>query len=651
MKITTKEWFETFPEPWRTQALANLRDNPFDADSGGRLHETPAGALDNAFDWAETTEDDDYWAEIHNGLLEDPEYLHRKAAAEQGKADTMHGTVHGTVHGIPPVMLKVAPDGERRSNYDWLMTLPEPHRSRVFRETDKQGRTEELKESVSPSLGQALMGCCAWPDVGFAYWDRLQQHCANSPGEPIPPSISLLYKGKDDTSMEMKVRDWFGMLPMPIYDYAINASRESHNGDAGLERDAGSLGLALDAGINWGGTDEGRDYWEFLSTKLDDNPELIHDEEFLDEAESLRENRGQRTLDGWLKSMPEPYRSAAYTAVTDQGKRDRLHGNNYGNLADALTGGFSWGTAEIMPGVVVRDWSGIVGRVRKNPKYLDDLVAGVLAERAPAGAPKGTSAKKVLTGDHTMEQWLDAMVPEPFRSIIKAENIRQKMNEKLRHSYYRLCDAFSGAFCWTETPQGDAYWRTIHTKLKDNPSYLLENAEKYPAAQETVSPTMAAVAATEKEDTMRNAKYSIQKLISKAKTELANNQKALELRAKAEKEFAEFAKLVEERRTADRKTAAPDGTYVQTLCTAPVLAKDLQKALPEGAKVRDSHSVCVYVKVPRVTDYTARLKAAITDLGMVSTEEIEYNEIVEFLLQDFSCYNGATQDDKTVGII
>jgi len=51
---TAREWFETFPEPYRSQALENCTDSD-------ELHETDSKALAFNFNWEGSPQKDDYW--------------------------------------------------------------------------------------------------------------------------------------------------------------------------------------------------------------------------------------------------------------------------------------------------------------------------------------------------------------------------------------------------------------------------------------------------------------------------------------------------------------------------------------------------------------------------------------------------------------
>jgi len=59
---TAREWFETFPEPYRSQAIANCK-YPND------LYESASDALDYDFDWEDSPEGFDYWFLFHRNLL------------------------------------------------------------------------------------------------------------------------------------------------------------------------------------------------------------------------------------------------------------------------------------------------------------------------------------------------------------------------------------------------------------------------------------------------------------------------------------------------------------------------------------------------------------------------------------------------------
>lgn len=53
---TIREWFETFPEPYRTQALENLKK------ADGTIKERSAkDALLSGFHWPESSQGDEYW--------------------------------------------------------------------------------------------------------------------------------------------------------------------------------------------------------------------------------------------------------------------------------------------------------------------------------------------------------------------------------------------------------------------------------------------------------------------------------------------------------------------------------------------------------------------------------------------------------------
>lgn len=58
---TAKEWFETFPEPYRSQAFKNCQ---FPND----YYESALNALDDNMIWKNTPEEHDYWDEFYRKL-------------------------------------------------------------------------------------------------------------------------------------------------------------------------------------------------------------------------------------------------------------------------------------------------------------------------------------------------------------------------------------------------------------------------------------------------------------------------------------------------------------------------------------------------------------------------------------------------------
>ncbi len=56
---TAREWFETFPEPYRRQAIANCLDL-------NRKYDNASNALGLSFTWRETTEGNDYWMDFYD---------------------------------------------------------------------------------------------------------------------------------------------------------------------------------------------------------------------------------------------------------------------------------------------------------------------------------------------------------------------------------------------------------------------------------------------------------------------------------------------------------------------------------------------------------------------------------------------------------
>ncbi len=62
---TAREWFETFPEPYKSQAIANLKWYK------SRKYGSAADALGLAFPWSETHEGhegSEYWAQFHETI-------------------------------------------------------------------------------------------------------------------------------------------------------------------------------------------------------------------------------------------------------------------------------------------------------------------------------------------------------------------------------------------------------------------------------------------------------------------------------------------------------------------------------------------------------------------------------------------------------
>ena len=62
MEKTAKKWFSEFPEPYRTQALKNLKPQKFESASEA------LGSL-NSFEWADTPEGFCYWNDFYKKLL------------------------------------------------------------------------------------------------------------------------------------------------------------------------------------------------------------------------------------------------------------------------------------------------------------------------------------------------------------------------------------------------------------------------------------------------------------------------------------------------------------------------------------------------------------------------------------------------------
>lgn len=58
---TIKQWLEELPEPYRTQALENYENNKVQSLSF---------ALINAFEWYDTPEGIEYWADLNKKICE-----------------------------------------------------------------------------------------------------------------------------------------------------------------------------------------------------------------------------------------------------------------------------------------------------------------------------------------------------------------------------------------------------------------------------------------------------------------------------------------------------------------------------------------------------------------------------------------------------
>lgn len=67
---TKKEWIETFPEPYKTQAMKNTEDQDQTRMFSFEKEKLPiaAIALSFAFQWSETPEGHQYWEDFYNEL-------------------------------------------------------------------------------------------------------------------------------------------------------------------------------------------------------------------------------------------------------------------------------------------------------------------------------------------------------------------------------------------------------------------------------------------------------------------------------------------------------------------------------------------------------------------------------------------------------
>ncbi len=68
---TVSEYLETFPEPYRTQAINNFNGNRNDTFWIGKNKECAnvKEALGSAFSWNYSKEGDDYWSNFYNSLI------------------------------------------------------------------------------------------------------------------------------------------------------------------------------------------------------------------------------------------------------------------------------------------------------------------------------------------------------------------------------------------------------------------------------------------------------------------------------------------------------------------------------------------------------------------------------------------------------
>jgi hypothetical protein len=67
MEKTLREWFEMFPEPYRTQAI----ENTLNLRGEGRFIVTKTNAMSaivGAFVWEDSPQKDKYWNEFHDQL-------------------------------------------------------------------------------------------------------------------------------------------------------------------------------------------------------------------------------------------------------------------------------------------------------------------------------------------------------------------------------------------------------------------------------------------------------------------------------------------------------------------------------------------------------------------------------------------------------
>lgn len=144
--------------------------------------------------------------------------------------------------------------------------------------------------------------------------------------------------------------------------------------------------------------------------------------------------------------------------------------------------------------------------------------------------------------------------------------------------------------------------------------------------------------------TMKNATYSVAKLIIKAQVELDANSKAVK-----QYQATNAANLAYINAVRDLMQPGPDGKDKPELAAlrAVELPKAVAKLAPADsttAAASRSYFLRVTTKNIYVMDHTVRLKRIITDLGAQSGDEIAWNEDVDFVLADFTEANGSETD-------
>lgn len=215
---TVKNYFEKFPSPYKEQALANTKKAKY-----LKLTDTfPCAfiALEEAFDWAESPEKQDYWMEFHDKLI-----------------------VNKFVPKNQPI-------------FDWYDTYPEPYNTQAKKNaTDyltSRSIAVEGRMAVTPSQAiTSSFGFSGTPE-GTEYWNHFVSELQNMEKEQY-------YK-------VMTVKDWFESIEEPHRSLAL-ANLNSSN----AEKHVTSLTSALNSGFKWDDAKEGRQFWNTFTNEMSKN--------------------------------------------------------------------------------------------------------------------------------------------------------------------------------------------------------------------------------------------------------------------------------------------------------------------------------------------------------------------------------------------
>lgn len=339
-----------------------------------------------------------------------------------------------------------------------------------------------------------------------------------------------------------------------------------------------------------------------------------------------------KTLNEWVCSFPEPYRSQFREAITRQGRENRWT-QEYPNAAGAVGGISFFNTAQTNP-----YWLEFHGRMEAR----DRAEAGRKA-RLDAGLPAEDENPEFKPGDRvkskdsgrtgTLEQRSDSN-PGILRWYIRSDtggnlfstserNLIRLDAEPPENSGLGLGARVRGKIRGhTGTvndmrPEGSderwqIFWDTNEISWEgDDVLELINNETQNPTEKDT--------------ETMKNGTYSAAKLIAKCGKELKANETAV---AQSKKDAAERQ---------------------DTLAITRKLLKDLGADLPVAGKKAVLKSLTVSFTGPAVTDHTARLKSILRDLSALAGDEITWNEDIDFVLQDFTKANGS--ETYTVDVI